>query len=76
MENPYEGRKWIREGLLFGIFIFLTNFLFIPWAFKNDINLKTLSIGVIVSLIFGLGYGITMKYFYNWLGKRKKNKKT
>ncbi|MBN2747199.1 MAG: hypothetical protein JXR34_10780 [Bacteroidales bacterium] len=74
MENPYEGRKWIREGLLFGVFIYVINFLFIPWAYKDEFSLKTLSIGAAVSLFGGLGFGITMKYFYNWLAKRKKKK--
>ncbi len=61
--NPYAGAGWIRQGLYFGIFMYLVMDLILPLIEGEKITLNRLLLGMIVWILGGLFYGYLMKLF-------------
>lgn len=66
----YKGKTWVIMGLIWGAFMFLMLSVIFPYFTKEEINQKSLLIGIVTWTIGGLLYGYTMKIYY-----RKRNKK-
>jgi len=67
-------KNWIREGLIFGCFIYVLNILIFPMLFENtELSLKRALIGIPVFLVCGLGYGYFTRILYpKWTKKKTK----
>ena len=59
--NPYEGRGWIRQGLYWGLLMWIMMAVIFPLIDGSGITVKTLLIGIPVWAVGGLGFGYTMK---------------
>jgi hypothetical protein len=67
----FSGRGWIREGLIFGLFMYiLMTFVATPLG-GDSITLRSVLLGIPIWLAGGLGYGISLKW---WFGRRKNKK--
>lgn len=65
MEIGYTGKKWIIQGLLWGLSMSLILNLAVPYFGGEEITMSRTLIGLIVFLIGGLGYGYVMKLYFN-----------
>jgi len=61
------GFRWIKEGLLFGILMFIIMQLILPYINGDDITQASLLIAVPVWLFAGIFYGLTIRYLRNRL---------
>lgn len=61
--NPFEKKKWIKTGLIWGGFMFIVMTLGFPLVSGEEINIRSLGIGLIIWTIAGLLFGYTMKLF-------------
>ncbi|NJL11683.1 MAG: hypothetical protein HC913_00770 [Microscillaceae bacterium] len=59
--NPFAGMGWIKEGLTFGLFMFVVMVCLLPWLFGEAITPKKIGIGLPIWLLGGLCYGYMMK---------------
>ena len=72
--NRFDKKSWIKTGLSWGAFMFLTMSIGFPYFDGQEITLKTLLLGIIIWTIGGLGFGYTMKIFMNkTMNKKGKN---
>jgi transcription elongation factor Elf1 len=69
--NAFDKKSWIKTGLSWGGFMFLTMSVGFPYFNNEEITLKTLTIGLIVWTIGGLLFGYSMKRFMNYKGNKK-----
>lgn len=68
--NHFEGKKWIYEGVGFGIIMYILNVFIFPYFFyKSEISLNESLIALPIWIIGGLGYGLTMRTYFR---RRKK----
>ena len=61
MDLGYEGKNWIIQGLLWGLTMFGTVTLAVPYFVGDEITSGRVMVGLITFLIGGLGYGYAMK---------------
>lgn len=59
--NPFEGLGWIKQGLSWGLFMYVFMNLTYPFIEGESITLNKLLIGIPLWTIGGLGFGYTMK---------------
>ncbi len=64
LPNPYEGKGWIKQGMLWGLFMFVSMTFLWPWIDGSDITIRSIWIGIPIWALGGLGYGYTMKLFF------------
>ena len=69
-ENPYGKNMWLKQGLSFGLFMFVFMNLITPLIDETPFSWKKVLISIPIWLIAGLGFGYFMKLF---LGKKIKN---
>jgi len=62
--------NWLKIGLLWGTFMFITMTLLMPVIIGTEYNLSIILINLPIWTIGGLAFGYTMKW---WMGKRLKN---
>jgi len=67
--NPYEGKGWIKQGLMFGLFMFIIMTFLWPLIDGTEINLQKVFIGIPIWTIAGLAFG-----YFNKKALMKKNK--
>jgi hypothetical protein len=67
----FEGRRWIFHGLVWGLIMFVFMGIFLPMAEKETITWKSALLDLALWLVAGLVYGLTMKSYLGWQGKRK-----
>jgi len=65
-ENIQQRVSWLKEGLLWGGFMFIIMTLVYPLIQGQTITLKMILTGIPLWILAGLGFGYTMKY---WMGK-------
>ncbi len=69
--QQFSGKKWILEGILFGVFMYILNVFIFPLIGIGEWHsTKKIITALPIWLLGGLGYGYTMKMYYN-----RKNKK-
>ncbi|MBK9254220.1 MAG: hypothetical protein IPM42_01900 [Saprospiraceae bacterium] len=61
--NPFDNVSWIRTGLSWGAFMFLTMSIAFPFFCGDEITIKSVISGLIIWTIGGLAFGFTMKIF-------------
>ena len=61
---------WLKQGLSFGLFMFVFMNLITPLIDETPFNWKKILISIPIWLVAGLGFGYFMKLF---LGKKIKN---
>ena len=61
--NPYEGKGWIKEGLGWGLFMFIFMTFLYPFFSGETIELKNVLTAIPIWTIGGLLFGYTMKLF-------------
>lgn len=71
--NPYEGNGWIKQGLSWGLFMFVTMTFVLPLIQGDKITLSGILIGIPIWTLASIVFGYTMK---SLLGKPKRNKNT
>lgn len=67
--NPYEGKKWIKTGLSWGLIMFLLISIGLPLLLNEGITLTAILIGAVLWTIGGLGFGYFMKRYFGKKGK-------
>lgn len=72
IEKENTTKNWLKSGLLFGLFMFITMQIIFPLIKSEEITQKSILIGIPICLIFGLGWGLTMKWWMNKKGKENK----
>lgn len=71
--NPYEGNGWMKQGLNWGLSMFVIMTFLFPLIMGEKITLLKIAIGIPVWTIGGLGFGYSMK---SLMGIPKKNNST
>lgn len=71
-EKKNSTKNWLKSGLFFGLFMFITMQIIFPLIENKEITQKSILIGIPLWLICGLGWGLTMKLWMNKKGKEKK----
>jgi len=66
--NPYEGKGWIREGLYWGLIMYIMMTFFFPLIDGSGITLKNILVGIPIWAVGGVGFGYSMKLI---LGKSR-----
>lgn len=59
--------SWLAMGITFGAVMFSLQTLLPPLIFNEPFTMKKILIGLIIWLVAGLAFGLTMKF---WMGKR------
>ncbi len=59
--DPFEGNGWIRQGLYWGLFMYIFMNLIFPLLGREGITSKKVLIGIPIWTLAGLGFGYTMK---------------
>lgn len=72
--NPYAGKGWIVQGLLWGVFMFIFMGIVYPLAQKEALTAGSLARSLVLWLVAGLVYGWTMKHYMRWYGNRKRKR--
>jgi len=70
MEKLYRGKGWIRQGLGWALMMYLVLVIALPYFEGKPYSTKGLIISAVIWAVFGLGYGYSMKLYYD--KKRKK----
>lgn len=68
--NSYDQNNWVKTGLGFGVFLFLLNFILIPLFGELAINIKTISLGLVISFIGGMIFSFSIKMFFQMQPKK------
>ena len=59
-------RNWKKEGLIFGLFMYVFNVILFPlFSSTDEITTKKLLLGIPVWILGGLVYGLVMKFYYD-----------
>lgn len=66
-DNINSTRAWLKRGLLFGFFMFVTMGLVFPFIYGEQITLVSVLIGIPLWIIMGNAWGATMKW---WMSKK------
>ncbi len=74
LPTPFGKKGWIRMGLSWGAFMFLTMSVGFPYFKGQEITLKTLLLGLVIWTIGGLVFGYSMKIFMNKTINNKSSK--
>lgn len=72
IEKKNTTKNWLKSGLFFGLFMFVTMQIIFPLIENKKITQKSILIGIPIWLICGLGWGLTMKWWMNKKGKENK----
>ena len=59
-----EKVKWWINGLIFGVFLYIINTLVFPLIDGQNLTPRNLLIGIPISIVFGLLYGLTERWIY------------
>ena len=61
---PKQGkRQWIKTGLIWGLFMFITMTFIFPYFQDDEITMTSIYIGVPIWTLGGLGFGYTMHFY-------------
>ena len=71
ISNPYEKKKWIYQGFVFGFVMFVVMSMDRLFLEGDPFNLTRLFVEFIIWMFAGLGFGLTMKIFMKRKGKKK-----
>jgi hypothetical protein len=71
--SDFDNKKWIKTGLLWGLFMFLVGSIGFPYFNGQEITWKSVLVGIVIWTIGGLGFGYTMKFI--WKKTNNKNGK-
>lgn len=71
-EKKITTKNWLKSGLLFGLFMFVSMVIIYPFVKGDEITRKSILIGIPLWLIGGLGWGYTMKWWMNKMGRENK----
>lgn len=71
-EKKNSTKSWLKSGLLWGLFMFVSMVLIYPMIKGVEITQESILIGIPLWLIVGLGWGYTMKRSMNKKGKENK----
>lgn len=66
--NLYEGQDWIKQGLIFGLILYMVTILFSS-ILKDNFNVKMLLLEIPICLIGGLVYAYFMRRKMSKKGK-------
>lgn len=70
-QNPYDKYGWIKIGLLWGTFMFLTMTFVVPLLFDEAITMRRVMVAIPVWIVSGLVFGYRMKAFNQKVNKSK-----
>jgi len=59
--NPFEGYGWVRQGLSWGLFMYVFMTFLFPLIDGDGVTLRKVIIGIPIWIIAGLAFGYTMK---------------
>jgi len=74
IRTGFEGRKWIWQGLFWGVFMFVFMGIFLPMAEKEPITWPRTGFRLLYWLAGGIVYGYSMKLYFGWQARRKTRK--
>lgn len=72
IEKKNTTKNWLKSGLYFGVFMFLSMVIIYPLIQGKEITLENIMIGVPLWVVGGLIWGLTMKWWMNKKGKENK----
>ena len=73
-EQKIKAKKWLKEGLSWGLFMYIIMNVVAPLIVGEDITKPGLLLGLPMWLIIGFGWGFVMKLWMNRKGKANKAK--
>jgi hypothetical protein len=74
MTGDKKNRPWIKQGISFGLFMYVFMSILFPLITKDEITLRNLLISLPIWIVGGLIYGYLMKrYQYIPKGLKKKD---
>ncbi len=68
--NPFEGYGWVKQGLQWGLFMFIIMTFIFPFFIGEAINWKRILVGIPVWTLAGLLFGFSMKLVVGKTGKK------
>jgi hypothetical protein len=71
VENPFFGRKWMINGISWGLFMYLIMAILVPLAEGSSITLSKTSLELLFWTIGGLWYGYIVKLITNDSGTKQ-----
>lgn len=72
-KEHFANKQWIATGVVWGFVMFLLGAIAIPYFFHEPITRKSVLIGFPIWLLGGLGYGFTMKKYFERKHLNKEN---
>lgn len=72
IEKKNTTKNWLKSGLYFGVFMFLSMVIIYPLIQGKEITLENIMIGIPLWVVGGLIWGLTMKWWMNKKGKENK----
>ena len=73
MTGDKKKRPWIKQGISFGLFMYVFMSILFPLITKDEITLRNLLISLPIWIVGGLIYGYLMKR-YQYIPKNLKKK--
>ena len=73
-EQKIKTKNWLKEGLSWGLFMFVFMQIGIPWIMDEEITTEKLILGLPIWLVLGIGVEYIEKLIRNRIGKGKANK--
>lgn len=71
MKKHFEGKSWIRTGLVFGFLMFLIVGVAFAVLQGKMLSLQYLLINFVIMTLGGLVYGLLMKIYFTLTSRRK-----
>lgn len=71
MKQLFEGRKWIKTGLMFGFLMFLIMGVVFAVLQGKMLSMQYLAINFVIMMLGGLVYGFLMKVYFTLTNRRK-----
>ncbi|MCO6483065.1 MAG: hypothetical protein J5I62_09745 [Flavobacteriales bacterium] len=72
--NPFAGKGWIIQGLVWGAFMFIIMGIVYPLVEKEALTAGSLARALVLWLVAGLVYGWAMKHYMRWYEERKRKR--
>lgn len=68
--HAFSGKKWIKHGLLWGLFMYVCMVFLFPYFEGEEITQRSILLSIPIWTLSGLGYGYMMKRFSDWQAKK------
>lgn len=71
MKQHFEGKNWIKTGLMFGFLMFLIVGVVFAFLQGKMLSFQYLAINFVIMTLGGLVYGLLMKLYFSIANKKR-----